>query len=273
MTAISDLLSANQVNALRKTNGFRLTLTSGSPLPTNDVSGVTTLYMTPYLSNQICLYVDGAWIVKETAEISVSTSGIGGYKCADVFAYWTGSAVALELIEWTNDTTRATAIVQQDGVWVKSGDATRRYIGTCRTSSNPGQVADVAAARFLWNLQNQVMLRGYNSDSTAHSYTVSSWRPWNNSLYSTAVEFIVGLPTNVYGQISGSVTTSSYVGYLTLNMAGASFGNVRGASFTDAGSSHGWALIAPGYNLAYAWEYGGTGFYLYNTVVSLGIMG
>ncbi len=38
----------------------------------------------------------------------------------------------LEALVWTNDTTRATALVRQDGVWSKTGALTRRYLGTVR---------------------------------------------------------------------------------------------------------------------------------------------
>ena len=47
------LVSAMQPQTL---NGFRLTLTTATPVTTSDVTGATTLYLTPYSHNCIGLY-------------------------------------------------------------------------------------------------------------------------------------------------------------------------------------------------------------------------
>ena len=50
-------------------------------------------------------------------------------------------------------TTRATALVYQDGILVRTGATTRRYLGTVRTDGST-QFEDTATQRFVWNLQN-----------------------------------------------------------------------------------------------------------------------
>ena len=42
----------------------------------------------------------------------------------DVFATWTGAAVALELSPWANGTTRSQGIQRLNGVWVRNGNTT-----------------------------------------------------------------------------------------------------------------------------------------------------
>jgi hypothetical protein len=138
------------------TQDFRLTTESGVPVSTSDRTAQSTIYLTPYVGNQIALYDGAAWQLRSTAEISLALSGLTSGKNYDVFAYYTGSAVALELsAAWTNDTTRADAITTQDGVWCKSGTLTRRLVGTIRTTGTT-TTEDSATKRFVWNAYNRV---------------------------------------------------------------------------------------------------------------------
>lgn len=279
MTAISDLLSANQVNALRRTNDFRLTLESGVPVSTSDQLNKTTIYMTPYLGKQIALYVDGAWVIKETSEISLALGSASASTPFDIFAYWTGSAVALELVEWTNDTTRATALAFQDGIYVKSGDATRRYIGTGRTNSNPGNCVDADAARFVWNWQNQVTRRLYKYDGTSHTYATLAWRYWANNVNLLLTEWVQGLAQTVFPEMHGAVQGYGAAGYLSLFVSGNYFGNLRAANssgnamYLEATTTLGPIALAAGYNTLNAQEYGQPGWSLYSANVFAGIPG
>ena len=107
--------------------GGRLTLTSGTPVTTSDVTGAGTLYYTPYTSGQIALYSGSAWVVYTFTERSLSLTLTSG-KNYDVFLYDNSGTLTLELsAAWTNDTTRADALTTQDGVYVKSGATTRRW--------------------------------------------------------------------------------------------------------------------------------------------------
>ena len=115
---------------------FRLTTETGVSVSTSDRIAQSTLYFTPHAGNQIALYNGTSWSVYVSAEISLALTGLTSGKNYDVFAYWTGSAVALELsTAWTSDTARATALVRQDGIWAKSGTLTRRYVGTIRATA------------------------------------------------------------------------------------------------------------------------------------------
>lgn len=181
--------------------GGRLTLTTGVPVVSSDVTGAVTLYYTPYSHGQIGLYVSGAWGLYATDEVSVSLASLTDATNYDVFAYYTGSAVALELLAWTDGTTRATALARQDGIWTKSGDATRRYLGTIRASGS-GTCEDSAAKRFVWNAYNQVRQRLSRIESAEFwSYTTNAWQMANNSS-ANRVEIVVGL---VGGQVDLSV--------------------------------------------------------------------
>lgn len=86
--------------------------------------------------------------------------------------------VSLELTAWTNDTTRATAITTQDGVYVKNGDATRRLVGTIFATST-STTEDSLRNRYVANIYNAVPRRiffcpGYTNNGLNTSYTDST---------------------------------------------------------------------------------------------------
>jgi hypothetical protein len=131
----------------------RLTLTSGTPVTTSDVTAATTLYYTPYNGNRISLY-DGtsAWTTLTFNELSLALTNYTANSNYDIWAYNNSGTVALESTIWTNNTTRATAITQQNGVWVKSGATTRRLLGTIRITGTTGQTEDSRTKRFISNV-------------------------------------------------------------------------------------------------------------------------
>lgn len=173
--------------------GGRLTTESGQPVSTADRASQSTLYYTPYLQNRICLYDGSAWSEFTFTQPSLALSGLTAGKNYDVFLYDNAGTLTLELSSaWTNDTTRATALVRQDGVWVKSGATTRRYLGTIRAVGTT-TVNDTAAFRGVWNVGNRVrrLLRKIYA-SGSYNYTTDSWRQVGADA-SNRVEVVVGL--------------------------------------------------------------------------------
>jgi|GEM_PF-2009949 len=176
--------------------GGRLTLTSGTPVTTSDVTGATTVYYTPYLHNIINLWDGYRWVPTEFSETSLALGTVTSGANYDVFAYLNAGALALEKLAWTDDTTRATSITIQDGRLCKSGDKTRLYLGTFRSTSTT-ETADAAACRYLWNMYNRVFRSAYKQGTTQHTYTSSAERPWNNSQADTEIKWITGLTSIV----------------------------------------------------------------------------
>ena len=168
----ADVIATMQELVSKAVNG-RLTLESGAPVSSADQSGKTTLYYTPYKGNLIALYDGSKWNALVFEELSLSLAGLTANKNYDIWAYDNSGTVTLEALVWTNDSTRATALAYQDGVMVKSGAATRRYLGTIRINSSGGQCEDTAVIRGVWNLYNQeprqLLTTGLsgNSDQTA----------------------------------------------------------------------------------------------------------
>jgi hypothetical protein len=150
----------------------RLTLTTAVPVTTADVTGATTVYFTPYNGN-LFGYFDGTnWTVKTFTQASVSLSGLTANSNYDVFGYLNGSALNIETLVWASATARATALVLQDGVWVKDGATDRRYLGTIRITGTTGQCEDSVTRRYVWNQYNRVD-RTVVADSTLTSWTTT----------------------------------------------------------------------------------------------------
>jgi hypothetical protein len=159
--------------------GGRLTLTSGTPITTSDVTGATNVYYCPYVHDRITLWTGDYWRTIQFTEYTLALGTVTSGKPYDVFAYLNAGALALESLIWTDDTTRATAITLQDGRYCKSGDKTRLYLGSFYTTSTSA-TEDSAANRFLFNAYNVAIKHITKQLDTAHSYTTSSWRYVNN---------------------------------------------------------------------------------------------
>lgn len=193
---MSTKLQTNQLNEIIANLGYpcqgRLTLTSGTPITTSDVTAATTIYFTPYNGNHICLYNGSNWKPYTFTELSLSLSGYTADSNYDVFVYDNSGTLTLEGLIWSTATTRATEITAQDGIYVKSGAVTRRYLGTIRITSTTGQCEDSLTKRFVWNYYNRTIKHLYKEDSTGHSYTTATYRYWNNDS-TQHVDFIIGV--------------------------------------------------------------------------------
>jgi hypothetical protein len=208
--AVRKLLASNQ--------DFRLTLTSGAPVTTSDVTGATTIYCTPYKGNCIALYDGTNWNLRTSAEFSLALGTLTSGRPYDVFCYDNAGTPTLEFTSWTNDTTRATALVYQDGVLVKSGATTRRYMGTFFTTSTTA-TSDAEAGRYLWNYYHRVLRSMKAAESTdSWNYSTITLRQANGST-ANQLNFVLGVSEDavdarVQAEVLNSTATlrTCYVG-------------------------------------------------------------
>ncbi len=171
---------------------FRLTLTSGTPITTGDVTAATTVFLTPYSGNMIELYSGSAWDMVFSTEVNIAVPATTT-TMTDIFAYNNSGTVTLEAVAWTNDTTRATALTTQNGVLVKSGDATRRYVGSVRTTGVSGQTESSIAKRYLWNYYNRVRCIGRVVEATnTWTYSTATYRQANGAA-GNQLDLVIGV--------------------------------------------------------------------------------
>ncbi|MHB1098088.1 MAG: hypothetical protein ACYCZR_00910 [Burkholderiales bacterium] len=219
----------------------RLTLQSGTAISTTDQLAIETLYFTPFRGDELALYDGTTWRLYTLTELSVDVPDVTGVH--DVFVYDNAGVLTLDVVVWTNDTTRATALVLQNGVYVKNGATNRRYVGTFySTSAGNGQIEDSAAKRYLWNYYNRVDRQMYVRDITnTWTYSVATWRQANGST-ANQLDFVIGvIEEPVQAQLIAHVNSSNSsavavgIGADTTTASSAQmWSTVRG----DTGSSH-----------------------------------
>lgn len=268
---------------------FRLTLESGVPVSTTAQTAKTTLYLTPYIGNQISLY-DGSstWTIYNSNEMSLSLSGYTASKPYDIWCYDNSGTPTLESTVWTDATTRATALTKQDGVYVKTGATTRRYIGTIYINASGGQTddtpggSDAEAKRYVWNYYNRVSMGWYVYPSTGSwNYTTTSYRASNNTEAGTRVSFVIGVQedsVSAFHMQTGDVGSTS--AYVRLGIeADATTSNSQTLSICGNHTNQKHTLHCQriqsflGYHYLQVVEFGDTGITYYGDVGSYGFRG
>lgn len=153
----------------------------------------TQLKLLPYGGN--LLWINGAYRRIPAAGIAFANTGLAPSTAYYLYAYWTGTAVALE----ASTTSRAT-----DTTWghqIKSGDATRTLVGGFFTDgSSPGQFRNSAQARC--------------TASWFHRRSQSLYTPMNNTAATASSTPIPGNADTiafVWGDEIVSYTASGYV--------------------------------------------------------------
>jgi hypothetical protein len=232
----------------------RLSLETGVPISTTDQTAKAILYFTPYKGNKIGTYSGSVWTINTFTEKSLSLVELSTATNYDIFIV--DSTLVLEAVAWTNDTTRATALVLQDGVYVKSGAATRRYLGTIRCSAS-GQCEDSALKRFVWNCYHRVTRTMRVTSGAAHAYTTGAWRAWNNDT-ANRMAYVIGLSEDAaQANILSGSDHGVYTGLCRDNTNSGELAGVSIATTTEWQVGHSAAFLpALGYHYIQCTEYG-----------------
>jgi len=235
---------AGTTNKHNSVQDFRLTLTTAVPVTTNDVTGATTVYCTPYTGNKIGLYNGATWDIVTSAEFSVALGTITSDQGYDVFCYNNAGVATLELLAWTSNTARATALIMQDGILCKSGQLTRRYLGSFLTTSTT-QTEDSEAKRYLFNYYHRAPKSMKVIDATASWAGSATWQE-SRAVTTNRLQMFIGVVdqrikcfVNCAYSNSGTARTEATIGF-GLNVTNAATGMTSSclnpASNTDKAS-------------------------------------
>lgn len=167
-------LVQNWINQ-RVCNG-RLSLNVSNPVV--DASG-SIIYFHPFNGNTIALYNGTEWIYHTFTSINIDVSALTVSTVYDIFIYDVAGTLTLEAVAWVDDTTRTSPLVLQDGVYVKNGDNTRRWLGTFYIEAD-NTVSNTQENRSLWNYYNQVDQLLFRADDGPWNTTTQQVRPANN---------------------------------------------------------------------------------------------
>lgn len=212
-TATSLIVAANP--AVNPSGGFaddfRLSLTTATCVTTGDVTGASSIFLTPCTGNRLTLFdTTGRATTYTTAELTLAVPNSTG-TVYDVFAFANSGVPTLEALAWTNGSTRATALVKTSGRYTKSGDSTRLYIGSFRTTNSvSGTTEDSAVKRYVWNYYHRVPRLLQRQESTATwTYTTATYRQ-ANAAAANQVEAVVGVAEEMIDlQLVGAATNGS----------------------------------------------------------------
>lgn len=175
-------------------DGLRLTLDNGDPVPSTSLI-TTRLWAAAYTSATIAIFDGNSWVARIASPLPHVDAPTITNTTYDVFAYWNGSAVGLELVPWPS------VLATQDGVQVKSGDPTHRYLGAVATFTIAA-FFDALRARLVWNRYNQV----------PREIAISATGSWNynnaNSVWREAGGDISNQVEVLAGSMGGSTTNS-----------------------------------------------------------------
>jgi hypothetical protein len=212
-----------------------MTLTSGLPVTTADVTAAVTLYFTPYKGNQISLF-DGSstWTTIPFVETAIAVPGTTS-TVYDLFAFNNSGTMNLETQTWANDTTRAVGVILQNGIYVKSGATTRRYLGTFRTTTVNGQTEDSLVKRYVWNYYNRVDRPMKAVESTnSWTYSIATYRQANANA-ANQLDFVIGvsedsivahLVTQSLNNVTSNAVTISGIGLDSTTVNSATLYNI-----------------------------------------------
>jgi len=171
----------------------RLTTETGVPISTADRTAQGTIYVTPINSGRVCLYDGTRWKMYVLTEKSLALSALTTDKNYDVFLYDNAGTLTVELsAAWSSDTARTDALTTQDGILVKSGSTTRRYVGTIRTTSTT-TTEDSLAKRFVWNMYNRTRKAMKRTETTdGWTYDTGTFRQ-ANAATANQLDYVCGV--------------------------------------------------------------------------------
>ena len=190
-------LPASQT-VLPSTCDARLTLTTGVPVTTADVTAASNLYLTRYQGAHVALWGGSAWVLHEvpSADVALVLSGLTSGANYDVFLHDSTGTLTLSLsAAWANATTRTDALAVRDGVRVLAADHGKRLVGTLRTTAAT-TTEDSLLKRFLRNEARPVPRVGRFAEGTDNwTYSTNQWRQANGNA-AAMVQFLAG-PTDL----------------------------------------------------------------------------
>lgn len=164
-------------------SGMRLTLTSGTPVTTSDVTAAGTIYLAVYKADFLMVPNSGAtdFDAQAPGELSLSLT-LTDAKNYDLFCWNNSGTMTLALSSaWTNDTTRADALGTLKGIKVNNatigsmGAKRGIWLGTIRASGS-NTTEDSITARFVWNQYNDVPRKLWIKDTTGSWSHNGTWR-------------------------------------------------------------------------------------------------
>ncbi|HEB26766.1 MAG TPA: hypothetical protein ENI05_03170 [Porticoccus sp.] len=196
--------------------------------------------------------------VNSTADGTVAiTSKVLKNTMVDIFAFNDSGTAKLEMVSWATKFVRATAITQVDGIDVKTGDTSRRLVGSVAIDISVNGVtherrtfaAGQPPFRGVSNRYNRVMKEFEILEATdSWVYAVAAIRAWNNTTTNRVI-FANCIDRDPVLCMFGFGANASAVGNISLNGFGAKDNAVTGWAGPAGGNATAVYYDKPGLGL------------------------
>ena len=235
---------STSATAVNNITGGRVGLVSGDPI--SDASAATTIYFTPFKGNCVSVWslAASAWVIKSFSELSVAVPSVAT-QAYDIFLR---DDLSLQLVAWTNDSTRASNITLFEGVYVRHGAANWKYLASFRTQAS-GQTESSTSRRLLDNYYNKVLADVVCQDTTDSWTYNGAYREINGASTDgvSRVAFMVGVSENVVEATFnhlGQGSASNRILYAGIGLDGTTPQNPGAFRYTSESGSSPMALAA-----------------------------
>lgn len=200
-------LHTTLASALAGTSKLDITGAVTANIRANGV-GNTSIYYAPFNHNLISLWDGYRWQALEFSELTLAIGTVTASKPFDIFAYINAGAVAIEKLEWTSDTVRATEVSRQDGRWCKTGDKTRLLLGTFYSDSTTS-TQNSQAKMYLVNVYNQMdFSMDVRETATSWTYSTNADQQVNGNS-ANQIDFVLPIDANAIISTSYRVSNST----------------------------------------------------------------
>ncbi len=240
-TSTDGFLSANDkliLSRMPRVNQCRLSGDPASSVMVADNAAISTIYLLPHTGATISLYVSalGIWVPFDIAAAGISLTLSGAMtpgRPYDIFCVAPasiGGTPTLEQFPWNTTSARVTPIALQDGVWIKSGDPTRRYVGSimARTASTIAYLTagytTTTAKCDIWNADNRVEGAFVWEPAWTGSFPTGTAGVWFLPTVGAKFEFVAGRVLDpIDAQFSAGVNSAGTAnsGFVGISLNGA----------------------------------------------------
>lgn len=248
--------------------GGRLTLTSGTPVTTADVTNASTIYYVPYKGDKVPLYDGTNWalysigtgVSQATSDATKSPAAVAANKTYDLFLWNDAGVVRLSRgPAWPSDTSRGTGagtseLARVNGRLVNANSVSNGpvancglYVGTVHSDVS-SLIHDEKIARHCWNAYSRVIREMQFTLAGPWNYALSTLRQANAN-GAAQLDVVTGLSEDV---VTAAVTvvasndtgSAAFVVGVGVNSSTVSSTDCVGGNLTVVGSTQAVRLIA-----------------------------
>lgn len=148
----------------------RLTLTSGTPVTTADVTGATSVFFTPFNGNRVRVYDGTRWQLYTFSELTLALGTLVAFQGYDVFLYDNAGTLTLESNEWSNATATMTIASPCVVTWTSHGLVTGNSVTFTTSGALP---TGISANTQYW--VHKIDANTFHLSTSVANLSIASW--------------------------------------------------------------------------------------------------